>query len=177
MAELEQTDWEKLEQEIKKAEFVLVGIGKEFHSTERNQEYLMGAYNHLSDLLKEKTYFVVTENEDNVIFSSKIMDFFIAAPFADEERIQSSEEQWNAYLNWLTATLNHRLCILELGVGFQNPQVIRWPFEKTAQFNLKSVLIRINGSFPQLAKEIVGRGISIHENAVDFLNKTHHSLS
>ena len=28
MAELEQTDWEKIEQEIKEAEFVLVGIGK-----------------------------------------------------------------------------------------------------------------------------------------------------
>ena len=171
MNELEERDLTKIREEIEGAEFVLVGIGKELQASEENREMLLSAYEHLEKLLKGKTYFAVTENEDEVIFSSGLLDFFIAAPFTSESRMQSGEEQWNAYLNWLTATLNHRLCILELGVGFEQPQVIRWPFEKTAEFHQKSVLIRINGKFPQLPREIGARGISVRENAVDFLLK------
>ena len=36
--------------------------------------------------------------------------------------------QWQAYTRWLAGTLNKELLILELGVGFGTPTVIRWPF-------------------------------------------------
>lgn len=163
------TEFDVIKKEINEAEFVLIGIGKEFKLAEDNQEKLLSAYDQLETLVKGKPYFVLTENQDDVIFQSKLLDFFIAAPFAEEARMQSSEEQWNSYLNWLTATLNHKLCILELGVGFSAPQVIRWPFEKTAAFNLKSVLVRVNGTFPQLTEELADRGISVKCNAVEFL--------
>lgn len=159
----------EIKRKVEEAEFVLIGIGKEFQCTGENKEKLLQAYHQLSTLVKGKPYFVVTENEDDMIFETGLLDFFIAAPFADEKHPQSSEEQWNAYLNWLSATLNHRLCILELGVGFENPQVIRWPFEKTAVFNLKAVLIRVNEKLPQLPGEIASRGISVKENSVNFL--------
>ena len=162
---------EVIEKRIETAEFVLIGVGKEFQSTGENKEKLLQAYAQLEKLIKGKPYFVVTENEDDVIFESELLDFFIAAPFADDSRMQSSEEQWNSYLNWLTATLNHSLCILELGVGFEAPQVIRWPFEKTVAFSLKSVLIRVNGKFPQLSKEISERGISVTQNALDLFSQ------
>ena len=90
---------------------------------------------------------MITENRDDLIFSSRLLNFFIVSPLGDENRENSGQEQWNAYLNWLASTLNHRLCILELGVGFASPQIIRWPFEKTAMFNLKSTLIRVNAPF------------------------------
>ncbi|MDO4322529.1 MAG: hypothetical protein Q4C61_08365 [Lachnospiraceae bacterium] len=79
--------------------------------------------------------------------------------------------QWEKYTKWLQCTLNRRLCILELGVGFQYPQVIRFPFEKTAFFNQKAVLIRVNSKFPQLAQELAGKGISIRENPIHFLTE------
>lgn len=165
------TEFDVIKKEINEAEFVLIGIGKEFKLAEDNQEKLLSAYDQLETLVKGKPYFVLTENQDDVIFQSKLLDFFIAAPFTEEARMQSSEEQWNSYLNWVTATLNHKLCILELGVGFSAPQVIRWPFEKTAAFNLKSVLVRVNGTFPQLTEELADRGISVKCNAVEFLLK------
>lgn len=79
--------------------------------------------------------------------------------------------QWGKYTKWLQCTLNRRLCILELGVGFKYPQVVRFPFEKTAFFNQKATLIRINSKFPQMAGELAERGISVRENPVVFLRK------
>lgn len=78
-------------------------------------------------------------------------------------------EQWEAYQRWLTCTLNKNLCLLELGVGFQYPTVIRLPFEKIAFFNLKSSFIRVNSSVPQLSQGLQERGISLQESPVDFL--------
>ena len=38
--------------------------------------------------------------------------------------------QWQAYTRWLAGTLNRELLILELGVGFGTPTVIRWPLRR-----------------------------------------------
>ena len=77
---------------------------------------------------------------------------------------------WKTYQTWLSATLNRKLLVLELGEGFRTPTVIRWPFEKTAMFNLKSTLIRVNARFPQLTEQTGDRGISIGENALELFS-------
>lgn len=77
--------------------------------------------------------------------------------------------QWNKYTKWLSCTLNRKLCVLELGVGFKFPQVIRFPFEKVAAYNKKASLIRVNSKFPQLPEEMSQRGVSIAESPVQFL--------
>lgn len=77
--------------------------------------------------------------------------------------------QWERYTKWLSCTLNRKLCILELGVDFRYPQVIRWPFEKTAFYNQKSVLVRVNSRFPQAAQELAQRTISIAAPPVEAL--------
>lgn len=77
--------------------------------------------------------------------------------------------QWNHYTRWLSCTLNRKLCILELGTGFSYPQVIRWPFEKTAYFNQKATLVRVSSQYPQLPAELGGRGVSVQEQPVAFL--------
>lgn len=74
--------------------------------------------------------------------------------------------QWNRYTRWLTGTLNRKLVILELGVGFANPGVIRFPFEKTAFFNQKSFMYRVNGKFPQITSDLKGRSESVAGNSV-----------
>ena len=79
--------------------------------------------------------------------------------------------QWSVYTKWLTGTLNKKLVILELGVGFQTPTVVRWPFEKTAFFNQKSYMYRINEKFSQITEELKGRAEGIAENSVEFINK------
>ena len=79
--------------------------------------------------------------------------------------------QWEHYKKWLTATLNKKLCILELGVDFTFPQVIRFPFEKTAFYNKKATFVRVNSRFPQLEAELAaeGRAISLAESPVEML--------
>lgn len=77
--------------------------------------------------------------------------------------------QWNEYTKWLQRTLNKKLVLLELGVDFFAPTVIRWPFEKIAKLNYKARLYRINGKFPQLSEEIKDKGISINENSFEFI--------
>ena len=80
-------------------------------------------------------------------------------------------EQWKAYTKWLQGTLNHRLLVLELGVGMQFPSVIRWPFEKVAFFNQKAFFYRVNQKLYQLTEELSGKGCGISMNVIDWLNQ------
>lgn len=166
---------EKIKKALDEAEMVLIGIGDEFAKTDDEQEdqKIISAYNELSGLVKGKTYFILSENKDTLIFRSRLLSFFICEPFGPEDKQECTEEQWNTYMRWLSGTLGHKLCILELGVGFTAPQLIRWPFEKTAQFNLKSTFIRVHKSFPQLSEEAArtGRAISVKEDAVTWLSE------
>lgn len=78
--------------------------------------------------------------------------------------------QWEKYTRWLQLTLNKKLILLELGVGFDAPTVIRWPFEKIAMLNYKAWLYRINQKLPQLPLEIKDKGTSVNENSFEFIN-------
>ncbi|MFG6325956.1 MAG: hypothetical protein K1W00_03820 [Lachnospiraceae bacterium] len=78
--------------------------------------------------------------------------------------------QWEKYTGWLQLTLNKKLVLLELGVSFDAPTVIRWPFEKIAMLNYKAWLYRVNQKLPQLPLEIKDKGTSISENSFEFIN-------
>lgn len=78
-------------------------------------------------------------------------------------------EQWQHYTKWLQGTLNKKLFLLELGVGLQFPSVIRWPFEKITFLNKKADFYRVNEKLYQLSEELRGKGVSISENAIDWL--------
>lgn len=77
--------------------------------------------------------------------------------------------QWEIYKKWLQGTVNKKLCVIELGVGLEMPNIIRWPFEKIIMYNQKSHLFRIHPSLFQLSENIGERGTSIKEKPVDFL--------
>ena len=79
------------------------------------------------------------------------------------------QPQWEKYTKWLQLTLNKKLCVLELGVEMNLPNIIRWPFEKAAYYNKKASFFRINGSLYQMTEELSDKGISIGMNAIDFL--------
>ncbi len=78
-------------------------------------------------------------------------------------------KQWSLYTKWLQGTLNHRVIILELGVGMQFPSVIRFPFEKAAFFNQKAEFYRINERLYHMTEELRGKGYGISQNAIDCL--------
>lgn len=149
---------EELKKEVQEANLVLVGIGESCHGE-------MGVfYQALAELLKKKDYFIVTLQDRAGLEAAGFAAEQITAPLVADE----DQSNWEKYLHWLGFTLNQRLCVLELGVGFKYPDIIRFPFEKTAYFNQKSRYIRMNDKFPQLSAEIAERGISIKENPVAF---------
>ena len=83
---------------------------------------------------------------------------------------------WKKYQFCLSTTLNKELAVLELGVGFQTPTVIRWPFEKTVFFNRKAWLIRVHREFSQISEEIKEKSTPVAENSVEFLIVYPHKL-
>lgn len=89
--------------------------------------------------------------------------------YADNYNENGYRKQWEIYRKWLQGTLNKNLLLLELGVGMQFPSVIRWPFEKIAFFNEKAKFYRVNEKLYQLSEELGKKGISIAENAIDWL--------
>ncbi len=81
------------------------------------------------------------------------------------------EKDWKRYMLWLQGTLNKKICILELGVGFSYPTVIRWPFEKVAVLNEKACFVRVNKKLPQIAKEIKEKSFSVKMDSNDFITE------
>lgn len=88
---------------------------------------------------------------------------------APEYREEGYLPQWQKYTRWLMGTLNRKLCILELGVGMQFLQIIRFPFEKVAYVNQKAYFYRVHSRLYQLTEELKEKGGSVPQNPVDFL--------
>lgn len=162
-------DFETMKKKLDEAQFVLVGIGEEWRADKLSGD-IRSAYEKLAGLLEGKDYFVVTTLEDGLIFGTALDGERISAPFAGEQTaLGSSEERWREYTQWLMGTLNRTLFILELGEGFGNPSVIRWPFEKTACLNLKAYLCRVHRKFSQLPKDLGGRGQRVSTDSVQWI--------
>ncbi len=152
----------KIEDEFDNAEMILVGMGEEFDNKSCKE-----ALKRLVDFLQGKNYFVLsTTCNPEAGKASWKEGRLVNMQNADE---QEYIQHWQIYTKWLQGTLNHRLFLLELGVGLLCPSVIRWPFEKIALYNQKAFLCRINESLSQLPEELNGKGMSIAENAIDWL--------
>lgn len=238
MKDNSRADIQKVRENIKGAELVLVGIGEEFSLKETNgrfkkEEYeaRKEAYQGLQKLLQDKNYFVVTLCTDGMIRQAGLKDERIVEPCGSYYRLQCADkctdtitvpdeelqnkikdmfqgkeekkniernlpdcakcskkltwntieaenyaeegylEQWKVYTKWLQGTVNHKVCLLELGTGMKFPTVIRWPFEKITYFNNKARLIRIHSRLFQTTEEIKDRSTGIEYNPVEFVKE------
>lgn len=77
--------------------------------------------------------------------------------------------QWTQYVKWLQGTVNRKVCVLELGVGLELPNLIRWPFERIVFYNQKAMLYRVHPSLYQVGENLEGRGVSICQNPIEFM--------
>lgn len=159
-------------EKIRNADLVLIGIGEELSSDNCNKEELLTFFNNLSCVLKDKNYFVVSINQDSVIFESSLSSENITAPYSDMEEItpDGEDKQWDKYMKWLSCSLNKKLVVLELGVLLSKPNVIRWPFERVVMINEKAHLIRINKTIPQLPSELSEKATSVNDNPLYFFD-------
>ena len=84
------------------------------------------------------------------------------------------DENWyiqsKKYEEFLNKTKNKNLVLLEIGVGFNTPGIIRFPFEQITYGNNKATLIRINKDYPLTMLEIKNKTISFNEDTNKIIN-------
>lgn len=78
------------------------------------------------------------------------------------------DENWykqaTRYKKFLKEAENKNVVLLEIGVGFNTPGIIRYPFEQMVKANSKTMLIRINKDYPMPMLDIKNKVISFDED-------------
>lgn len=78
------------------------------------------------------------------------------------------DEKWmemnNNYINFLRKSDGSEIVFLELGVGFNTPTIIRFPFERMTLQNKYAKLIRLNKDYPEAMPKNQNKTISFNEN-------------
>ena len=64
-----------------------------------------------------------------------------------------------------------RVVLLELGIGYNTPAIIRFPFERVVYHNPNATLIRLNAEYPDGPAETASRTISFTENMGEVIDK------
>lgn len=76
-------------------------------------------------------------------------------------------EQAERFTTWMRRAKECRLLILEFGVGFNTPGVIRLPMERIVYTHPGAHLVRVNLQFPQVPEAIAERSLPIHARAIE----------
>ena len=160
--------FKQLLEDLKQSKCVLIGLGESFtvKNPEDELKYIQ-FYKNLKEKLGARDYYVLTQAEDDLIFQCGFDKKHVAAPFVFPE----DEENWRDYMKWLSFTLNRQLLVIELGAGFGNPMIIRFPFEKTVYLNQKSKMYRVHPVFPHVTAEIGDRGFSVPADPLDLFTE------
>lgn len=80
------------------------------------------------------------------------------------------EEAADRYEHFMSEHADHsRVVLLELGIGFNTPTIIRFPFEQTVFRNPLATLIRLNAGYPHGPAETASRTISFTEEMHDVI--------
>lgn len=64
------------------------------------------------------------------------------------------------YVKFINNSSKEKLVLIELGVGFNTPSIIRWPFDGITAKYPNTSLIRVNMDYPEIPKEIISKGLS-----------------
>lgn len=75
------------------------------------------------------------------------------------------------YENFIEDNKNKKLLLIELGVGFNTPGIIRFPFERMTLEFKNTTLLRVNDKYSDVAFEIQNKTISVNIDCNEFLNE------
>ncbi|WP_296887978.1 NAD-dependent protein deacetylase, SIR2 family [uncultured Methanobrevibacter sp.] len=81
--------------------------------------------------------------------------------FVQDEKWYEANER---YSNFLRKIEDNKVVFLELGVGYNTPSIIKYPFEQWTYDNKNATLIRINRDYPDAIKENESKTISFDED-------------
>ena len=117
-------------------------------------------------LLDKNNYFIISSTKHNYLGESTINPKRLVCPYINED-----EKQWDFYNKWLSATLAKKLLVIEIGEGFNNPNLIRWPFERIVMINDKAHFYRVHSTFYQIPKEIADKACTMKINSNEVLKE------
>lgn len=156
----------EIQEEVWRAEKILVGIGAEWKRGEEEREtQIRRASKALQKLLEGKDHFIISTLTLEELADRGFENGNMVAPLD----VSLTEEQWNGYTGWLAGTLNRTTVLLELGEGFAHPSLIRWPFERTAAINQKARLYRVHKTFYQITEELKEKAAAVKADSVEFM--------
>ena len=104
--------------DIKSADYVLFGLGKEIYSSDDTE-----IYDNLKKLfasMEHVNYFIVSTDKAGTIRNCGLNERRIVCP-VNENNAEEEEKQWDFYNKWLSSSLAKKLVIVELGEDFSNP--------------------------------------------------------
>ena len=85
------------------------------------------------------------------------------------------DENWyklnNNYEKFINENKNKKLVLIELGVGFNTPGIIRFPFEKLTYEHNNIKLIRINDKYNEVMYELENKIINIKDDCAKVIEK------
>jgi len=73
-------------------------------------------------------------------------------------------EKQHDYADFVNCSTGGKLVLLELGVGFNTPSIIRWPFERITARHPHAALIRINLDDVRVPGEIAAKSIALQQD-------------
>ena len=86
--------------------------------------------------------------------------------FVEDEKWHEMNGNYSNFLN----SADGNIVLLEIGVGYNTPGIIRYPFEQMAYNNEGITLIRLNKDFPNAIPENKDKTIGFDENVEDILD-------
>ena len=75
------------------------------------------------------------------------------------------------YQRFIRQNKNKKLLLLELGVGFNTPSIIRFPFEKMTLEFLDTRLVRVNNQYLDFFYSIEDKAIIVHADCHEWIKK------
>lgn len=89
------------------------------------------------------------------------------ANFVQDENWYKQAQKYDEFLDRIE---DKNVVLLEIGVGFNTPGIIRFPFEQMTYQHLKTIFIRMNKDYPMVRQEIENKTISFDEDVNKVLN-------
>ena len=83
-------------------------------------------------------------------------------------------KQVRGYQEFVEQANAHRMLLLELGVGFNTPVIIRFPFERMAAQFPQTTLVRFNRDYPQLTTQGVNNYMAFTEDLTEMMHRLFH---
>lgn len=84
------------------------------------------------------------------------------------------DEAWDKacdnYSSFLKEIQNKKVVFMELGVGFNTPTIIRYPFEQMTYINSNATIIRLNRDYPNGQVENENKTIAFEEDMMDVIS-------